>query len=542
MMKRGCILAAFLLCACVLVSCSRTRSDGLHESFIPGEESASSGEIQATEETDPSGGINVEIDSGDGTETSPSEEEESSRDYTVAYPNLSVTTDSTAYCVIDDTEQVYAAKNMLDRKAPASITKVLTALIVYENVSLDKTVTVTEEELSRDIIVMSSGVRPSLRAGEQFTVRDLLFMLILESTNTAGNVLADAVAGSNEAFAELMNKKCASLGLTHSHFANPHGLDADDHYSCAYDMAVILRNAMSVPEIAQMLSAISYTVPATDYAGERVLSAGHSMLNGDFPCSGAISGKPGWTVDARATLLTAFSRNGKNFYICTMNSDEGMHYVDTANLANSVYAQFNGEIYDSIPLTHDVSIVNADAEGVVIRFSVDNANAASRTAWWNTKLGTAAASFAEFGELHGVNEVRFAFPEAGTYAVQLFSKNGSGVEKGIMVYVLYTGSSMTTGVATWQGQNYVIDENGFMKVGEPEMTFGTYCTDANGCILKDTITYGGYFAGPDGKLLTGWQDFTGGKYYFQPDGRMATGRIVIDGEAHTFTDGGILTE
>ena len=548
MMKNYCIVLLLLLLLCISSACSR-RTDGLRETFIPGEESAAQNEqsdasASSAMPADGSGGINVDREDGKDEETA--EDTSSSaaveRDYTVLMPDLPITTDSAAFCVIDDSEQIVAGKNMLDRMVPASLTKVLTALIVYEKLPMDKVITVTEQEISEGIPVMSSGISPSLRAGEEFTVKDLLYILILSSANTAGNVLADAVAGSTEAFAALMNEKCASLGLTHSHFSNAHGLDANDHYSCAYDMAVILRNAVSVPELMEILRTPSYTVPATEYVPERTLTMGHLMISDGYACEGVIGGKTGWTVGANSTLLTAFSRNGQNIYICTMNSDEGLHYQDTDNLANAVYAAYNGSVYDSNPLTHDTSLAASDAEGVIIRFSVDNANAASRTAWWNTRLGTAAAVFMDMGELHGANEIRLPFPEPGTYAVQIFGKNGSGSERGIMFYILYTGTALSAGLTEFRGEEYVIDGNGLMKVGEPEMSYGAYCTDANGCVLKNTITDNGYFAGSNGKLLRGWQDFSGGKYYFQPDGRMATGKMIIDGETYEFSDSGVLQQ
>ena len=548
MMKNYCIVLLLLLLLCISSACSR-RTDGLRETFIPGEESAAQNEqsdasASSAMPADGSGGINVDREDGKDEETA--EDTSSSaaveRDYTVLMPDLPITTDSAAFCVIDDSEQIVAGKNMLDRMVPASLTKVLTALIVYEKLPMDKVITVTEQEISEGIPVMSSGISPSLRAGEEFTVKDLLYILILSSANTAGNVLADAVAGSTEAFAALMNEKCASLGLTHSHFSNAHGLDANDHYSCAYDMAVILRNAVSVPELMEILRTPSYTVPATEYVPERTLTMGHLMISDGYACEGVIGGKTGWTVGANSTLLTAFSRNGQNIYICTMNSDEGLHYQDTDNLANAVYAAYNGSVYDSNPLTHDTALAASDAEGVIIRFSVDNANAASRTAWWNTRLGTAAAVFMDMGELHGANEIRLPFPEPGTYAVQIFGKNGSGAERGIMFYILYTGTALSAGLTEFRGEEYVIDGNGLMKVGEPEMSYGAYCTDANGCVLKNTITDNGYFAGSNGKLLRGWQDFSGGKYYFQPDGRMATGKMIIDGETYEFSDSGVLQQ
>ena len=521
----------------------RTRSDGLKESFIPGEaERTEEATPESTSSAQEGGGINVDLDEEGSSAEAETEGSGGERDYTVLLPDLPVVTDSTAFCVIDDSEQVYAAKDMLDRKVPASLTKVLTALIVCENLSLDERVTVTEEETQRDIIVMSSGVSPSLRAGEEFSVRELLCMLMLESTNTAGNVLADAVAGSTEAFAKLMNEKCQELGLTHSHFSNPHGLDADDHYSCAYDLVVLLRNAMSIPELAKIMSTVNYTVPATEYCPERVLTMGHSMLNGSYQCAGAIAGKTGWTVEAKSALLTAFSRNGKNFYVCTLNSDEGMHYQDTENLVNSVYASFDHTTVETIPLTHDVSVAKVDADGVIFRYATDNANAESRYVWWNTQLGTAVAAFMTIGEMHGVNEVRIPFTEPGTYAVQFFGKNSAGQEKGVMVHVLYTGEELPSRVVSFRGQDYIINEDGLLQVGEPEMSYGAYCTDANGAVLKNTITDDGYFAGSNGRLMTGWQDFTGGKYYFQPDGRMATGQIMIDGEVRTFSENGVLAE
>lgn len=471
-------------------------------------------------------------------ETVPETVPEAPKEMPKLYGTGDFETDSESYCVIDEVGQVWIGKNELIPEAPASITKVMTALVTVDHVGLDDVVTVREEDL-KDVAVMSSGVSPSLRPGEQLTVRDLLYALILPSTNAAGSVLATYVAGSKAAFADMMNSKAAELGLSHSHFMNPHGLDEDGHYSCAYDMCVIMKAAMASPYIRPILSTTQYTIPATAFVGERSAVMGHQMISGQYACEGVTGGKPGWTVNAQATLVTAFSRGGQNFYVCTMHSDEGDHYRDTDNAAAFVY----GKAFAQAPLyhamIHDIQMTGDDETGVDLCFRAVNGVSSLRMVYWNMAVGTEGAVQKEMPAPTDEMHYRLELPSKGAYMIQLFY-NGPTGEDVVVFSVLHAGSLPEAGIRTFNGRNYLIGHNRLLLTGAAETKDGSFYTDADGGLVINNFAGGRFYMGADGTPLTGWQNISGSTYYFQTDGRMATGRMLIEGTEYNFTDYGAL--
>ena len=457
-------------------------------------------------------------------------------------------TDSSAYCVIDDSGNIILSKNPYAHLQPASTLKVLTALVVAENVaSLDEKVTVSERAVN-DVAIMSSGVTPSLKPGESFTIRELLYALLLPSTNAAGNVLAEYVAGSESAFAELMNTKCRALGLQNSAFLNPHGLDRDGQYSCAYDMAMILRAAVQYSELRTILSAKDCTIPATEFAPARTMKSGHLILRGEIKNKGAFAGKSGWTIGANATLVTAYERSGQKIYVCTMNSDERMHFIDTVNLADRAYDKLKGTKTALAPLIHDLTVTRADSQGVTVTWSYGEGVVKGRTVLMNNAIGPSSALFTDLGQVsQGTREKTFEISEPGIYQIQVFGQNALGVEDICFGYVLFTGEGRPdSGVFTRQNHDYWVNRRGFILRGIIEAPSGVYYGDENNFILHydSFVPSDGnvYLIGPQGKAVRGWQTINGKKYYLQADGRLATGRIIVEGVVRTFTADGVLNE
>ena len=138
------------------------------------------------------------------------------------------------------TGAVLYAKNGETQFYPASITKLMTALLVAEKCSLDDTVTFSATATTN---LESGAVSIKMAEGDTMTVRECLYALLLKSANEVGNALAEHVAGSNGAFADMMNAKAVSLGCTNTHFTNPHGLNDEQHYTTPHDMALIARAA-----------------------------------------------------------------------------------------------------------------------------------------------------------------------------------------------------------------------------------------------------------------------------------------------------------
>ncbi len=172
-------------------------------------------------------------------------------------------------------ERFFFAKNEDQPYYPASITKILTALIVLEHCSLDEEVTFSHDDVYN---VEAGSSTAGIDEGDVLTVRDCLYALMLASANESANALACHVSGSREAFAELMNQTAESLGCTGSHFANPSGLNDENHYTTAHDMALITRAAIQNPDFLEIDGARNYKLPPTKRNLEGGYVNHHRML------------------------------------------------------------------------------------------------------------------------------------------------------------------------------------------------------------------------------------------------------------------------
>lgn len=178
------------------------------------------------------------------------------------------------------------------------------------------------------------------RAGDQLSVRECLYALLLQSANEVANALAEHCSGSIDAFAELMNEKARSLGCTSSNFANPSGLNDENHYTSAYDMALISQAAFSNPTFVEIDSTTYYDVPAgklKQYPDGWRYYAHHRMLkkNDSLYYDGVIGGKTGYTSLAGNTLVTCAERDGLKLIAVVLNGHQ-THYSDTKALLTLV--------------------------------------------------------------------------------------------------------------------------------------------------------------------------------------------------------------
>lgn len=200
---------------------------------------------------------------------------------------------------------VLYAKNETEARPIASVTKLLTALVVLDRCGPEEEVTVTASEAATE------GSSMDLAAGERLTVRELLYGLLLASGNDAASALARHAAGSEAAFAELMNEKAAELGLTGSHFTNPHGLDAEGHYATALDLALLAAACRESPLLMLLASTSEARVSS------RTLKNHNKLLT---LCPGCLGLKTGYTSRAGRTLVSLCEREGTRL-ICVTLSD-----------------------------------------------------------------------------------------------------------------------------------------------------------------------------------------------------------------------------
>lgn len=207
---------------------------------------------------------------------------------------------------------------------PASITKILTTLLCLENSSLSETVTYSQNAVY-GIEIGSSNI--GLVAGEELTMEQSLYGIMLESANEACLGVAEHVAGSVDAFVDLMNDRVKSLGLKDTHFMNPNGLHHDKHYTSAYDMAVISREAMKNNTFRKIAGTKTGVIPKTNKNKKRYLANHQELLHTryypQYLYEYCIGGKTGYTSVAGATLVTFAKKDGMELVCVTMNGKSG---------------------------------------------------------------------------------------------------------------------------------------------------------------------------------------------------------------------------
>lgn len=263
---------------------------------------------------------------------------------------------SEAGIVMDiDSGAVIFAQDIHSLRAPASITKLLTALVVIEHTKdLEAQVTFSRNAVYN--VESGSGNKFGLDTGDSMTVRECLNLMILQSSNQAANALAEYVAGSRSAFVDMMNEKLKEVGCVDgSQFANPSGLNDDNQRVSAYDMALIARAVFQNPLALEICSTKRAFIPATVNNPEGVsCSIEHQLVkNNENPDSeyyfpAAKAGKTGWTSQAGQTLVTYAEKDGRRLVAVTLKSTEKTHYSDTMTILDFAFKRFkNARVRDN---------------------------------------------------------------------------------------------------------------------------------------------------------------------------------------------------
>jgi serine-type D-Ala-D-Ala carboxypeptidase (penicillin-binding protein 5/6) len=225
--------------------------------------------------------------------------------------------------------RVLLQKNSNNKYAPASTTKVMTALLTLEKCKLDEKVIVGKNPPLED------GSKICLIEGETLTVKQLLYALLLPSANDAALALAEHISGSKQAFANLMNKRAKELGCKNTNFVNPNGLYDKNHYTSAYDLSLIASKAMKFSEFRKIVSTLSFKLmPTNKQPIIRYLHNENKILfNRIDKYSGAVGIKTGYTVKAMHTYVGAATRKGITLIVVLLHDEKG-YYKETANLFN----------------------------------------------------------------------------------------------------------------------------------------------------------------------------------------------------------------
>ncbi|MCD7885448.1 MAG: D-alanyl-D-alanine carboxypeptidase [Lachnospiraceae bacterium] len=247
-----------------------------------------------------------------------------------------------------DTGTILYSKQATEKQYPASITKIMTTLLLIENCDLDDTITFSEIVYDIEEGSTHLGIQP----GEEMTLRDCAYGIMLASANDIANGVAEYIAGSVSAFADMMNEKAEELGCVNTHFSNPHGLYSDDHYTCAYDMALIAQAAYQNETFREIVGTTEYIIPETNLSGEdRSFLNHHKMLQSDseYYQSWCTGGKTGYTSQCLNTLVTYGSKDGMNLVSVILRvNGAGKAYAESTEILEYGFENFYTKNYENI--------------------------------------------------------------------------------------------------------------------------------------------------------------------------------------------------
>lgn len=257
-----------------------------------------------------------------------------------------------SYCVIDSvTGRVLYEKDAYTKRGMASTTKIMTALVALERANPDDIATVSYNA-SR-----TEGSSLYLKAGEKMRISDLVYGLMLNSGNDAAVVLAEHIGGDVGTFAGMMNEMAREIGANATHFKNPNGLHDDDHYTTAYDLALITRRAMQNETFRKIAATKKYTAETVDSKRKIYLSNHNKLLNSLDGCDGV---KTGFTKKTGRCLVSSVTRDGWQAICVTLNA--GDDWNDHTTLMNKAFSEHQnrrvitkGQFIKTVPVSGGMS-------------------------------------------------------------------------------------------------------------------------------------------------------------------------------------------
>ena len=287
-MKKIRALAALFLCLTILFSCFvPVFAAGSEDTAVPAQAEAAA---------------DAPADSGADAVTPPA----------AASPLPDFTVNAKAALLIDlNTGRSIYEQNADEKIYPASLTKIMTCLLALENGNLSDIVTVTEDAFAD---LDSGSSTAGVQVGEQMTLENMLYCMMVESGNESANVIAQHIGGTIPDFVQMMNERAYELGCTNTHFMNPHGLHNESHYTTARDLSRIVEAALKSANFREITNTAEYTLPATNLSDERILKTTNLLI---FQNSGnryyypkAIGIKTGYTTPAGRCVISAAKSDG----------------------------------------------------------------------------------------------------------------------------------------------------------------------------------------------------------------------------------------
>ena len=317
-----------------------------------------------------------------------------------AWPQMDDITENACVLMDADNGGIMAWLNGNEQRVPASTTKIMTCLLTLENAEMDEIVTMTEAGIEYTVNG-SSNAATSL--GEQFTVKDCLYMLMLKSANDIAAQLAEHVGGTVDDFVAMMNERAAGLGCKNTHFHNPNGMPDDEHWTTAYDLALIMQECLKNETFREIISTRIWHVPPTNMMSEERIYQNHCALileDSEYYYPDCIGGKTGYTDLAWRTLVCAAERDGRTLICVVMHGYEKSDFRDAKKLFEYGFNNFVKRDINGI----SVNIPPAADEGIVEESVKENGDGTVtvKERYGNMTIGTATMAVDAFNELRGI--------------------------------------------------------------------------------------------------------------------------------------------
>lgn len=273
--------------------------------------------------------------------------------FNIAYADTIAEISPKLYCnnnILIDAESgnILYEKNGYSKIYPASTTKVMTAILILENLPLNENIVASKNAINS--VPLGSSVM-GIKKEEIFSVESLLYGLLLSSGNDAAIVLAEAVSGNVDDFVNLMNTKAEEIGCLNTHFSNPHGFYDENHYSTPYDMALILKYAMKFDEFKKIVESKSFELPSTNKTpNPRIIKNTNKLIdeNSNTFYKYALGGKTGYTIESRGTYIGYSKNEDKILIVGNFDGSQNINgknarFLDTISLCDYGFLNFDKE-------------------------------------------------------------------------------------------------------------------------------------------------------------------------------------------------------
>ncbi|MDL2215720.1 D-alanyl-D-alanine carboxypeptidase [Ruminococcaceae bacterium OttesenSCG-928-N02] len=351
------------------------------------------------------------------------------------------------YMINLDTGLVVYEKNSTTQWSPASITKLMTAILAFENIQDLDASTLTMPRYAQDMLYGMNSSTADIRPGESLSAREMLYALLLPSAGEAAITIADYVGGGSvETFVSMMNARAAELGCTATHFSNPHGLYDPENYSTAQDIAIIAQHAMSLPGFAEIVKTLSYTLPENPrYPNGWVILNTNKMLMTAWPDYYRIyiqGIKTGYLDESGYNFVSTAVLGGESYLIVVLGAhgdDTWPHFRVTAQLCDWAFENFSVmPALDTAQAITEVPVRYSKEVDSLLLYPADELltllpNESDATTIQQTfNLPEVVSAPVQAGDIIGTVTLRLAGQEIGT--VDLLA--GQSVERNLILFVI----------------------------------------------------------------------------------------------------------